>query len=319
MRKIEPGSTVAVFGGSGFLGSHVADALSDAGYFVRIFDRTPSPYLRDDQQMIVGDLMDGAALADCLEGCSAVYNFAGIADIGHASRDPRKTAEINVLGNVRLLEAARCAGVLRYVFASTVYVYSRHGSFYRASKQAAERFIETYAENDGLPFTILRYGTLYGRRANSLNRIHTMIHQALNDGRIDYPGSGNALREFIHVTDAAALSVQILEPAYRNRHLLVTGQEKMCVRDVLRMIQEMLPQPIEIRFQDGEPEGHYELTPYAFNPTLGHKLVPSDFVDFGQGLLDCIAEQCSGPDVSSQMAFDVPGSPDTDGRSGGGS
>ena len=83
----------AVFGGSGFLGSHVADALSDNGYEVRIFDRSPSPYLRSDQEMIEGDLLDEAAVCDAVHGCQAVYNFAGIADIADANDHPAKTGE----------------------------------------------------------------------------------------------------------------------------------------------------------------------------------------------------------------------------------
>ncbi|UJP04236.1 MAG: NAD-dependent epimerase/dehydratase family protein, partial [Nitrosomonas sp.] len=49
---------VVVFGASGFLGSHVADALSAAGYRVRLFDRSPSPYLKSNQEMIIGDIMN---------------------------------------------------------------------------------------------------------------------------------------------------------------------------------------------------------------------------------------------------------------------
>ena len=57
---------------------------------------------------------------------------------------------------MHVLEAARVAGARRFVFASTIYVYSESGSFYRASKQAAERFIETYQERYGLDYSILR-------------------------------------------------------------------------------------------------------------------------------------------------------------------
>ncbi len=49
---------VVVIGGSGFLGSHVADALTEAGHEVMIFDKTPSPYLRPDQEMMLGDVLD---------------------------------------------------------------------------------------------------------------------------------------------------------------------------------------------------------------------------------------------------------------------
>lgn len=127
--------TVIVFGGSGFLGSHVADALSDAGYRVRIFDREHSPYVRPDQEMIVGDIMNLDKVISASSGCKYVYNFAGIADINDAKNRPVDTARINVLGNVHVLEGARINQAERFVFASSLYVYSESGSFYRASRQ----------------------------------------------------------------------------------------------------------------------------------------------------------------------------------------
>lgn len=297
--------TVAVLGGSGFLGSHTADALSEAGYAVRVFDRAPSPWLRSDQQMIIGDLADTAALDQAVATCDAVFHFAGIADIGEAARDPRRTAQVNLVGTVNALEACRKAGVGRFMFASTVYVYSGHGSFYRASKQAAEAFVQTYQKEHGLSYTILRYGTLYGRRAGSRNRIHKMLRDALTTGQILYPGSGEAVREFIHVSDAARLSVKVLAPDYANRHLVLTGVEKLTIKDVLQMIREMTGNRTRIAWANEELPGHYRLTPYAFMPEIGHKMVPETYVDFGQGLLDAMAEIIEDTSDQESMRIDA--------------
>jgi UDP-glucose 4-epimerase len=285
-----PGKLVIVYGGSGFLGSHVVDTLSDAGYGVRIFDINPSRYLRDDQEMIVGDLLDPDAVTKAAEGCDYVYNFAGIADIEDAKDRPVATVTMNVLGNVHTLEAARLAGAKRFIFASSIYVYSESGSFYRASKQASERFVETYYERFGLTYTILRYGSLYGRRADDRNSIHKFLKQAVQTGKIYYGGSGDAMREYIHVGDAARLSVRILDHAYENRHLILTGHERMQVRDLMLMISEMTSGKVEVEFGNKQVDSHYVMTPYAFHPKVGHKLVADDYVDLGQGLLDCLAE-----------------------------
>ncbi len=281
---------IIVVGGSGFLGSHVADALSDGGYKVTVVDRAESPWLRPDQQMAIADIRDRDTLIKAFEGGEAVINFAGIADIAAANSDPFATAGINLLGTLQTIEAALSVGIKRYLFASTVYVYSDLGGFYRASKQSCEAFIETYGQERGLDYTILRYGTLYGRRAGPTNRIHSMIESAVRTARISYPGSGEALRDFINVRDAARITVRTLGAEYIKRHLLITGQERMRVKDVALMIAEILPEKIALEFAEGEPEGHYHLTPYTFAPRLGHKLVPSDYIDIGQGLLDCIQE-----------------------------
>lgn len=282
--------TALVLGGSGFLGSHVADALSESGYKVKLFDLIHSPYRRLDQEMVIGDLRDFAAVSSAAAGCQYVFNFAGLADIDDAMNRPVDTVSLNVLGNVHALEAARLAGAERYIFASSVYVYSESGSFYRASKQAAERFIEAYQERYGLPYTILRFGSLYGRRADRRNGIYRLLRQALTERHIHYDGSGEAMREYIHVTDAAKLSVQALSAKYANCHLVLTGQERMQVRNLLRMIAEMLPAGVDLSFGDKTVDGHYVMTPYAFHPKVGHKIVANEYVDLGQGLLDCLAE-----------------------------
>jgi UDP-glucose 4-epimerase len=283
-------STAIVFGGSGFLGSHVADALTDAGHRVRIFDRARSRWLRAGQEMVIGDLMDQEAVTKAAAGCDFVYNFAGISDIDEARDRPRDTAMLNIVGNLHALEAARAGGAKRFIFASTVYVYSSSGSFYRASKQAAERFVETYQERYGLAFSVLRYGSLYGRRADERNGIYRFLKQAVESGKVHYEGAEDAMREYIHVADAARLSVKVLEAEYANRHLVLTGHERMPVKNLMRMIAEMLPGGIDVRYGGKQGEGHYVMTPYAYNPKVGHKLVATDYVDLGQGLLDCIAE-----------------------------
>ena len=73
----------------------------------------------------------------------------------------------------------------RYIYASTVYVYSRDGGFYRCSKQAAEHYVEEYQRSYGLDYTILRYGSLYGPRSDHRNGLYRIVKNALELGRND--------------------------------------------------------------------------------------------------------------------------------------
>ncbi len=281
---------ILVTGGSGFLGSHVADALSDANHKVFIFDIRESPYLRKDQVLITGDLLDEALLNEITRGMDIVYHFAGIADIDECAEKPVDTAKINILGTVHLLEAAKDAKVKRFVFASSAYVYSDLGFFYRSSKQACESYIENYSLLYGLKYTCLRYGSLYGPRADERNGVYRLIKQAVEKGRIVYPGTGEEQREYIHVLDAAQSSLKILEPEYENTHIVLTGKEKICSGDLLEMINEMFSNRIEIEFISPSHKSHYKITPYNFSPKLGRKLVNNPHIDMGQGLLQNIAE-----------------------------
>ena len=288
---------VTVFGGAGFLGSHVADALSHAGHAVTVFDVKPSPYLRPDQQGIVGDILNAKQVSGAVKGCDVVYNFAGLADIEEANACPLETVRANVLGNTILLEAARQEKVKRFVFASSLYVYSNAGAFYRSTKQACELIIENYREAYSLPYTILRYGSLYGDRADGKNWVHRMLTQAVAEGRIIRYGDGEEMREYIHVRDAARYSVAILASEYENQHVIISGHQAIKIKDLLTMVKEMMGGRIEVEYRSpeetpspSEAKLHYEVTPYSFKPKIAHKLVGNDYLDLGQGLLTLLDE-----------------------------
>ena len=139
---------VLITGGSGFIGSHVADHLSEAGYKVFIYDIRKSSYLQDNQEMIVGDILDQKKVDETVKGANAVYNFAALANLNEAINQPVETVNVNLLGTVKILEACRKNKVERFIYASTVYVYSKEGGFYRCSKQAAEEYIQEFHDRD---------------------------------------------------------------------------------------------------------------------------------------------------------------------------
>jgi UDP-glucose 4-epimerase len=281
---------ILVTGGSGFLGSHVADALTDAGHDVVIFDQKPSSYCRSNQHMITGNLLDRPLLERLAREAEVIYHFAGIADIDECKDRPVETVQTNILGTVYLLEAAVKAGIRRFVFASSAYVYSDSGFFYRCSKQACEAYIETYHKLHGLEYTCLRYGSLYGLRADERNSIFRLINQAIRDKKIVYHGTGQEIREFIHVIDAAKISVDILAPEFTNENIVLTGTERMAYTELLNMIKEMLHNEVELCIVPSTRDTHYITTPYNFSPKLGRKMARNPHIDMGQGLLQCIAE-----------------------------
>jgi UDP-glucose 4-epimerase len=278
-----------VVGGSGFIGSHVADQLSKSGYEVTIYDFSESKWIRSDQQMVLGDVLDGDKLNQCIAGADVVYNFAALADLNQALEQPLKTVNINILGNMNVMEACRLHGVNRFVYASTVYVHSREGGFYRCSKQASEAYVEEYQRVFGLDYTILRYGSLYGPRADETNGLWRIVRSALKNGKLKYEGNPDSMREYIHVEDGARASVEALRNEFKNESVVLTGQEPMRVLDMLKMLAEILGLPEEsVEFIDGNYAGHYVRTPYAYQPKLGRKFIPPMHVDLGQGLLQVI-------------------------------
>ena len=97
---------ITVFGGSGFLGSHVCDKLSLKGFKVIVFDKKKSPWLKKNQKMVIGDINDIQSLKKSIQGSSVVYNFAGLADIDESKNNPIETIKQNILGNSKIIEEA---------------------------------------------------------------------------------------------------------------------------------------------------------------------------------------------------------------------
>lgn len=282
---------VVVIGGAGFMGSHTADMLSDCGFKVTIFDNQPSSWLRDDQNMVVGDILDRDTVNTVVSGAKYLYHFAGIADIGEAKEHPFDTINLNVMGTTVALEAAVKSGVERFIYASTMYVYSPYGSLYRASKQAAETIIEAYQERFNLDFTLLRYGSLYGPRSQSWNGLRRYVIQVIREGKLDYHGTGKERREYIHVHDAARLSVDILDEIHKNKAITVTGQQVLNSEELIDLIFEIAGVDNNVVFsQENSSQDHYVMTPYRYTPKQAKKIVPDEFVDLGQGVLEIIED-----------------------------
>ena len=282
---------VVVIGGSGFMGSHTADVLSERGYAVTIFDNKPSPWLRDDQEMVVGDMLDREQVTEVVKGARYLYHFAGIADIGEAKARPFDTVNLNVMGTTTAVQAAADENVERFIYASTMYVYSPYGSFYRASKQAAETIIESYHENFELDYTLLRYGSLYGPRAQDWNGLRGYVNQVVKNGSLNYSGTGKERREYIHVTDAARLSVDVLDEQHKNQAITVTGHQVLNSKELIDMIFEIVGIKNHLSFSNQDQDSdHYIMTPYRYTPKKAKKLIPEEFIDIGQGILELVEE-----------------------------
>jgi len=289
---------IIVFGGSGFIGSQVADTLTERGHKVKIYDLKTSPYLMPGQEMILGDIMNEKQVIEATRGCDCVYHFAGISNLDDAETKSLKTIEQNIKGTGILLEAARLAKIKRFIFASSIYVYSDKGGFYRSSKQSAELYIEEYQRRYGLDYTILRYGTVYGPRADERNGVYKYLKEAVTKGSIGCAANGEEQREYIYVKDAARLSVDILSDKHRNQHIIITGHHPMKFKDFLYMVKEILGNKIEITFNvPSRDSTHYNLTPYSFIPKIGYKLTTNCYLDMGQGLLECLNEIHSSSEI----------------------
>ena len=280
---------VLVTGGSGFLGKSISDFFSKNGHEIIIFDKCKPQNLLDNQSFVKGDLFDEKSLEQALKNVEIVLHFAAQADIDYSEENPEETLENNIQGTINLLKKVKDLNLKRFFFSSSVYVNSKHGSFYGVSKQCCEKIIEEYSRRYGLDFTILRYGSLYGPNANEFNSISSIIESALSTKSIERSGDGEEIREYVFINDAAEMPYERLSEDYKNKHVFIYGNQQIKVKDLLVMINEILGGDIKISYKEKDNNQlHYGITPYSYKINSAKRIVLKNFTDLGDGLLQVI-------------------------------
>jgi len=281
---------VVVFGGNGFIGSYVVEELLNKGYEVISADLNPSKYV-DDKYFKKCDILDAKAVNELVKDVTIVYNFAGFANLDDAIANPTKALELNVIGNINILEACKTHHVKRFVYASSAYAMSDKGSFYGISKLTSEKLTEEYYKKFGLEFTIVRYGSVYGERDYHNNYIYNLLKKSVQTSEINHSGDGKEIREYIHAADVAKLARQIIESdEFINEHIILTSVERMQRKELFDMVNEILGNKLTINLKDDGYQNHYKTTPYSFHPTRSKKLVANPYIDMGQGLIECLKD-----------------------------
>ena len=246
---------VLVTGGAGFIGSHVVDKLQARGHEPRIFDLVPSPHHGAEVETILGDLCDPDTARRAIDGCDAVVHLAALADVDEVVKDPARADRVNVHGTHVLLAAARDAGVGRFVYASTIWVYGDAADpepvtedtplglpkhFYTATKIAGEHYTASYGELYGVEWTILRFGIPYGPRARPTAVVPAFTAKALAGQPLTIAGDGTQSRRFVYVEDLADGVALSLAPEAANRVYNLVGRENTSVRAIARTIRDIV-------------------------------------------------------------------------------
>jgi UDP-glucose 4-epimerase len=254
-------ATVAVTGGSGYIGSHVIDALIDAGCTVRVLDQR-APH-RADAEWVPCDVLDLEGLTHAVAGADLVYHLAAVADVNDVIADPTVAVEVNTLGTARVLEAARRADAGRVVLASTVWVYAatspaagndeddevdedspfdpatdRH--LYVTSKVAAEMACRDYLTLYGRPFTVLRYGIPYGPRMRDNCVVAAFMQRAMRGETLRIDGDGSQHRSFVYVEDLARAHVRALDDVAVNRTYNLEGAVPVTIREIAESVIDLV-------------------------------------------------------------------------------
>ena len=266
-------------GGAGYIGSHAAKALTQAGYEVVVFDNLVAGHREAVRfgPFVEGDITDLDAVRQAIRahGVTAVMHFAAFLDVGESVREPAKYYRNNVTGAVTVLEAMALEGVKAFVFSSTCATYGepietpisethpqRPINSYGESKLAVERALPHFERAHGIHSVALRYFNAAGADPDGeIGEDHSPeIHiipraiEAATGGRglqvfgDDYPTpDGTCLRDYIHVTDLADAHVKALASIFETRtsriYNLGTGHPHS-VREVIEAVERVTGKPV---------------------------------------------------------------------------
>lgn len=281
---------VLIFGGSGFLGEYLAKEGISRGYDIRIFDRKQPP---NDVEWIEGDILNEEQVDEAVSWADVVYNLTAMSDIDECIEKPKTAVEVNILGNVNVMNSCVNHKVKRFVFASSAYAGGNHGGIYSTTKKSNEMLVRDYHKFYGLEYTVLRYGTLYGVGAPPTNSICKYLTQAVKQGKIDYTGDGTEVREYIHVEDASKMSFDILESKdYLYSTVSLTGPNPTKTADLFTMIKEIMNGEIDINFNKNLTKGrtatHYRVSPYTYERDKVYKMNLDVNRDLGDTLIEIL-------------------------------
>jgi UDP-glucose 4-epimerase len=250
---------VLVTGGAGFIGSHLVDAYVERGWRVSIIDNLSSgkrSNLNPAASFHEADIRD-AATADLVRELrpDVMSHHAAQMDVRVSVADPVMDAGVNVVGSVRLFEAAHQAGTRRIVFASSggaLYGEPVAGlqdedhpasplSPYGCAKLSVEHYLHFYRAVYGIETVALRYANVYGPRQNAHGEagvVAIFAGKLLAGEEVTINGDGLQTRDFVYVSDVVAANMAASEGIESGAYNVGTGVETSIV-DLYRMMSSI--------------------------------------------------------------------------------
>jgi NDP-hexose 4,6-dehydratase len=226
---------VAVTGAEGFIGSHLVEGLVRRGYRVRAMALynmwtsaswldTLGEDIREQVDVVFGDVRDPASARDLVEGAQVVYHLAAIGSVPYSYRAPRTFVDTNTIGTLHILEAVRACRTPRLVHTSTSETYGtartvpiseshplQAQSPYAASKIAGDKLAESYHLSFGVPVVTLRPFNTFGPRQSTRAVIPQIITQLASGSRQLMLGALDPTRDFCYVTDTVQAFIELGE------------------------------------------------------------------------------------------------------------
>lgn len=277
MSANRPGRAALVTGGAGFIGSHLAERLLEAGWSVRVLDDFSSgreenlARCRDRIELLRGDLRDPELVGRAVRGVEVIFHQAALASVPRSIAEPERTHSVNATGTLGLLEAARRAGVRRLVFAASSSVYgdtptlpkvetmpANPSSPYALQKYVGEAYCGLYHRLYDLETVALRYFNVYGPRQDPRSEYAAVIPRfvtaCLRNQSPRIHGDGEQTRDFTFVSDAVEANLLAADaPRASGAVMNVAGGRRVSLNRLLGEIVELTGARVEPRHDPPRP------------------------------------------------------------------
>ena len=259
-----------VTGGAGFIGSHLVDALLEAGHEVRVFDnfatgdRRNLLHVSGEVDVVEGDLRSFERAATAARGCDFVFHQAALPSVPRSVQDPLTTSAVNTTGTLNILLAARDAGVKRFVYASSSSVYGTNPaemkheglpvapvSPYGVSKYGGEAYCHAFFQVYGLETVALRYFNVFGPRQNPLSEYAAVIPNFLSAALLKEPatvyGDGGQTRDFTYIENVVQGNLRAAEAeGAPGEAFNVARGERYSILELLSAVGEVAGAPVQV-------------------------------------------------------------------------
>lgn len=261
-----------VTGGAGFIGSHLVDGLIARGDEVHIIDNLRSGRLENVHPQAVIHIEDvtgakaGALILQIKP--DVVFHLAAQADVTTSVLDPGLDETINISGTIRVLEACRLARVKKIIFASTSAVYgdirkspvsetdrTAPISYYGLSKQTAESYIRLYRRFYQLPYTILRYGNVYGPRQVAKGEggvVAVFLNKLRKNEPLKIFGDGEQTRDFVYVRDIVRANIAAIDKG-DGETIHVSTAQSTSLNQLIEILRRLHGSPIKTEYGNAKP------------------------------------------------------------------
>ncbi len=286
-----------VTGGAGFIGSHIVEELLRRGDEVRILDNFSTgkrdnllPF-KNDIHLIEGDIRSYHIVHDAVDGIDIILHQAALPSVPRSVNDPITSNEVNVVGTLNILMAARDAQVRRVVFASSSSVYGdnpelpKHEAMspnplspYAVSKLAGEKYCGVFSQLYGLETICLRYFNVFGSRQDPTSQysavIPKFISAMLNDRRPVIYGDGSQSRDFTHVDNIVEANLQAASVSCRTPLTVnCASQGQITLNDLVSKINIIMGKNIEPIYEKPRPGDikHSYANIQLANETIGYR------------------------------------------------